>query len=131
MFTYQDMSTRELKNALDATRVRGNYEEQIYIGTRIVKGNNPCGVYATEEQIRAELAKRPHIPSAAEGKLLRRLIAETGQSADWLRAHPKYGMMLVDVQHPNRKEVPKSSAPFMKKVYGKLFGRMCKVVEDR
>lgn len=129
MFTYQDMSTQELKNALDSTRGRRNYgDTDVYVGTRITKGNNPHGVYATEEQIRKELIKRQHIPSRKEGKLLRRLIAETGQSADWLRAHPRYGMMLVDVQHPLRKEVPRGRAPFMKKVYGRLFESMCKVV---
>ncbi len=139
--TLKQLSTRELLEArrearfakvYDGDRLKsaGGFMKRAYVAGRLVKGGTIEGVFATEDELQAELATRSHVPNKSEGKLLRRLMAQTGQSADWLRAHPKYGQMLVDHQHPNRKEITKSrAAQILPYVGNKHFREAYKVVK--
>lgn len=79
----KDVSTRELLNALNGYSYhRACYEhslgivdevdEQILVAHRTVAGGISVPIYATNLEIRQELAKRPHVPSKREGSALRR-----------------------------------------------------------
>lgn len=79
-----DFTTRELKNALHSN-YRFDYEDyyayddkpkQFWVGQRHLPGGQLTGFYATEAKIRAELRKRPHLPSKKEDKTIRRLMAK-------------------------------------------------------
>ena len=85
----EDVSTKELMNSLNSYSYhRGCYErslgygvepaEQILVAHRTVAGGKSVPIYATDLQIRQELAKRPHIPSKREGAALRRAKAKAG-----------------------------------------------------
>jgi uncharacterized short protein YbdD (DUF466 family) len=136
--TLKDISTRELLRARrdarygseyggDRLKQAGDFTKRETIAFRLVKGGESQSAVATMDELLAELATRPHIPSRSEGKLLRRLMAQTGQSADWLRAHPKYGEMLADHQHPNRRRITKEQAARFAKPHFKGFGNVFKV----
>ena len=138
--TLKDISTRELKQRLgtirlnhedDSERLKGDggFLKRIGIASRQVKGGSYECAAATVDELTAELATRPHIPGRAEGKVLRRLIAQTGWTAEQLRAHPKFGMQLADAQYPYRREISAKDAPFFAKVHGKRFGSTYKVVK--
>jgi hypothetical protein len=51
---------------------------------------------ANSDQVRAELAKRPHVMNKAESKLMRKLQAQTRMSEEQIRNIPKYKTMLAD-----------------------------------
>lgn len=132
--TAKDMPTRQLLKALRASCSSFFDDEQahekfeIFIGKVTATGGFQYGVFATRQQIRQVLETRPHIPNKAESKLIRRLQSETGQTVEWLRAHPKYGQMLVDAQYPNRQEIPAEQAKIKMKYLGSLFGKLYKVI---
>lgn len=138
--TLKDISTRELMRALkglhvlnegdpeDPLKFAGRFERRQRIANRLVKGGDSEACMATESELIAELNTRPHIPGRAEGKVLRRLMAQTGWTADQLRAHPKFGEELADAQYPNRRHIPQSWAANYQKVYGESFGRLYKVI---
>lgn len=137
--TLKDISTRELKARLrdirhhedDGDRLKsdGDFTKRIFIASRQVKGGDYESAAATVSELQAELATRPHIPNRAEGKLLRRLMAQTGWTADQLRAHPKFGMQLADLQHPHRREISVKEAKRIAPRIGKIFGSIYKVVK--
>ena len=117
--TIHDISTRELRDALrggDFFTVEN--VDAIFVATRVTPGG-PVSVYATVDEIKAVLATRPHLNSKREGKLIRRLMATTGQSEQWLRAHPTYGKMIGDASHPHRRPIPKEEYVRLKRVLGK------------
>lgn len=85
----EDVSTKELMNSLNSYSYhRACYErslgygtevaEQILVAHRTVAGGISVPIYATESQVRQELAKRPHLPSKREGAALRRAKAKAG-----------------------------------------------------
>ena len=127
--TIKQMSVKELKSALRGRDWFNTEEvdgaEKVYVGSRL-SGVDENGrqishlVHATKQEIRDELALRPHVPSKREGALLRRLMSQTGMSEKELRANPKYGKELVDIQqsHP-RRVITKDQAKWYQKVYGK------------
>ena len=80
---------------------------KVFIGSVTDKGGVEVEIHVTEDELMDELKKRPHVPSKKEAKLIRSLKAKTGQSEEWLRAHPKYGQEIVEVTNPNRVEVSK------------------------
>ena len=123
MATLQDMHTRQLLNALRSYHYTSEYEEseRVFVGKVIAKGGEVEAVYATISEIRAVLNTRPHVSSKQEGKLLRRLRAQTGMSEAELRKHPKYGTMLFNVQHPRRQVISPKQAPWYQMVYQSLF----------
>ena len=93
--TLQDITTRELLGI----RLNQYYaDETILIASRLGKGGEYQNVFATIDEVRQELVKRPHISSKKEAKLIRRLKSQTGQSEEWLRKHPRYGQEIVDAQ---------------------------------
>lgn len=96
MITIKDISTREL---LDINlRTYHPDGEAIIVASRLVAGGQVENVYATIDEIRRELANRPHVCGKKEAKTIRRLKAQTGQSEEWLRSHPRYGQDIVDAQ---------------------------------
>jgi hypothetical protein len=101
--TIKDISTREL---LDI-RLNQYYPdgEVILVASRLGKGGEVHNVYATLDEIRRELSNRPHVCGKKEGKLIRRLKAQTGQSEEWIRAHPRYGQDIVDAQQTTPRRV--------------------------
>lgn len=131
------ISTRELLAArrsvrwdseYDVDRVKaGGFTKRAFVASRPVKGGECQGVSATIDELLAELETRPHLPGRSEGKLLRRLMAQTGWTADQLRAHPKFGEQLADNQHPNRRVISKSEARRVQPAVGARFGSMFKV----
>lgn len=72
--------------------------EKRLVGCRLTTGGISQAVYSTRKGLLDELATRPHVPSKAESKVIRRLMSKTGQSEKWLRHHPKYGQEIVDAQ---------------------------------
>jgi hypothetical protein len=132
MLTVKDMTTRELLSAAKGARAyyAGNVDEGDYfIGQRFVKGGDMAICRATFAEIVSELNTRPHLPSKREGKTIRRLRAQTGQSEEWLRSHPKYGQEIVDAQYPNRTPISSEYAARIAPAYGRWFGCMYKIVE--
>lgn len=134
------ISTRELKRAYQEgkrgcvfegleTKTDGGFEKRGRIANRLVKGGESRSVVASISELKAELESRPHIPGKKEGKLLRRLMKDTGQSAEWLRAHPKFGEQLADAQHPNRQRITPVWAPYYAARDGKNFGNHFKVIK--
>lgn len=134
------ISTRELLAArrsvrwdseTEGDRVKaGGFVKRAFVASRLVKGGEYQGVSATIDELLAELETRPHVPSRSEGKLLRRLMAQTGWTADQLRAHPKFGAQLADNQHPNRHRISKAEAARVLPAVGKThFGNSYKVVK--
>ncbi len=116
MKTISDMSTKALLLARSDFRgYRGCYdfdgcvklEDKIFIGSVTDKGGAEVEIHVTEDELMDELKKRPHVPSKKEAKLIRSLKAKTGQSEEWLRAHPKYGQEFFVVTKPNRIEISK------------------------
>jgi hypothetical protein len=130
MITIQDLTTRELLQARDTYRNRyytDEDEDQLLIGKRLVEGGNEEHVVGTMADIMAELNRRPHVSTKMEAKLIRRLRAQTGQTEEWLRAHPKYGQEIADAQRPNRQVIGASYAKTIAPLLGKFFGKMYKV----
>lgn len=134
--TIKNITTQELLNAPAGARLAGygSYDEgcssdSIFVGSRPEKGGEPVGFHLTCDELTVELATRPHIPGKAEGKLLRRLMSETGWTADALRAHPKFGEQLADAKFPNRRMVSAAWAKAHAPLYGAHFGRMFKIGE--
>jgi hypothetical protein len=79
----EDVSTKELLNALHPFYHPLYYgddseRQQILVAHRTVAGGKSVPIYATESQVRQELAKRPHLPSKREGAALRRARAKAG-----------------------------------------------------
>ena len=127
-----DMSTEELLNALRVYPYEyyepDDVPHKIYVGSRLVKGGERVEVWGTRSEIRGALVGREHVPNRKEGKLLRRLRAQTGMTEEQLRAHPRFGQQLVDVQQSvPRQVISKKQAPWYQKVYGSLFGKRFKV----
>jgi ribosomal protein L35 len=60
----------------------------------ILDNHSQCVV--THEQVKAELATRPHIPNKNEAKALRRIMAQTHLSEAEVRAIPKYQAELAE-----------------------------------
>lgn len=129
MITIKDISTQELLTSISGKRYNDitNDEEEIFVGFRLVPGGTvemPMSesVYATRTEIKAELALRPHVSNKAEGKLIRKLMAQTGQSEEWLRAHPRYGQEIFEIGNCNgkkRKTISKESYVEASKYYTK------------
>jgi len=69
-----------------ALKFKGQYD--------ILDNHSECVV--THEQIKAELATRPHIPNKNEAKALRRIMAQTHLSEEQVRATPKYQAELAE-----------------------------------
>lgn len=119
--TLSDLSTRELLNAIRASRSyhrpwfdEDPEDERVYVGHRALKGGDVRSVYATHDEIRAALRLREHVPTKKEGKTLRRLRAQTGMSADQLRVHPRFGQDVVDAQlNRTRKVITAKYARFL------------------
>lgn len=141
-YTLSQVPTRVLLKALGQMRLshestdcstKSIFEKRQHVTGRpagVVDGQTVFdSVGATQSEVLAELATRPHVPSKGEGKLLRRLQAQTGMSADQLRAHPKYGAQLADFQHPRRRVITPAEAERVAPVVGKGFGSMFKVVK--
>lgn len=144
MITIKDMSTAELLAAFRAGRIMPNdwdhklkraVPAKVFVGSRKVPGGTaeyPLyeSVHALVGEIEAELKTRPHIPGKAEGKLLRRLMSETGWTEETLRAHPKFGEQLADAQHPNRRKISRTEAKRLVPILGRRqIGNTCKIVE--
>jgi hypothetical protein len=130
MITLQDMSTRELIAAAQPPYYPCDDTNPVLVGTRLLPGGVPQEVYATLDELTEELKKRPHVSSKLEAKTIRRLRSQTGQTEEWLRAHPKYGQEIADAQNPNRRPVTADWAKRMMPLYGeKIFGRMFKVIQ--
>ena len=103
--------------------------EQIAVGSRMVEGGTKVTLFASRDEILAELSVREHVPGKREAKVIRRLQAQTGQTEEWLRAHPKFGMEIADAQNPNRRTITPAEAAQRAKYYSpKLFGKLFKVV---
>ena len=133
--TIQDLSTRELLSAFRALRIEGRAgwgpntgADTFVAGSRLHTGGVVGGVSCTEDELVAELALRPHVLSKQEGRVIRRLQAQTGWTVEQLRAHPRFGMEIADAQYPNRKEVSQAFAAHNAAHYGKWFGRLFKVI---
>ena len=136
--TLRDISTRELLKALPLAVMYCDWysdygtkldiSKPIFVAKRLLKGGEIYEIFATEIDIRAVLKTRPHIPGKKEAKVIRRLMAKTGQSEEWLRAHSRYGQELVDAQYPNRRIVTPEWAASMSPHYGPYFQDMFKVV---
>lgn len=86
----KDVSTKELLNSLNGDSYhRRCYERslgyeldgdnRILVAHRTVAGGISVPIFATNLEIRQELAKRPHIPSKREGAALRRAKAKAGR----------------------------------------------------
>ena len=131
MITIKDISTRELLASISSKRYDDitNSEEKIFVGSRLVPGGTaemPLSetVYATRYEIKKELALRPHVGGKAEGKLIRKLMAQTGQSEEWLRSHPKYGQEIFEAANCNgkaRTTISKKQYNSNEAFYGKEF----------
>jgi len=67
-----------------------------------------------------------HYPNKQEGKLLRRIMSETGLTEEQVRSHKKYRKMLTDAQKSGQKE--KGWSPFHLRVMEKVFKRLLKKV---
>jgi hypothetical protein len=132
MTTLRDLSTRELLNAAKSAHSWSFDEDtpaRIPVGRRLLAGGVVCVVEATLAEILSVLNTREHVPSKAEAKVIRQLQAKTGQSEEWIRAHPKYGQMLADVQFPNRRRISAREAARIAPLVGqRWFGRMYKVI---
>lgn len=134
--TLKDFTTRELLQAARNERAHGHRfdvehghaEDTVLVGTRLTKGNVPVAVYCKMQELLDELNTRPHVTGKREAKVLRRLQAQTGQSEEWLRAHPRFGQELVDAQYPNRRPCTPEFARRMAVYYGSAFGKLFKVV---
>jgi len=133
--TIQDLSTRELLSAFRALRIEGRSgcgpntgADTVVVGSRLHPGGVVGGVSCTEDELLAEIALRPHVPSKQEGRVIRRLQAQTGWTAEELRAHTRFGMEIADAQYPNRQEVSPEFAERNADLYGKSFGRLFKVI---
>jgi hypothetical protein len=144
VITIKDMSTPELLAALRDVKVMPNdwdsdakrpVPRKVFVGSRKVPGGTaeyPLyeSVHALVGEIEAELATRPHVPGKVEGKLLRRLMAQTGWTEEALRAHPRYGEQLADAQHPNRRKISRTEAKRLVPVIGRRhIGNNFKIVE--
>lgn len=129
MITLSDMSTRELIRAL-----RGfdwfdddDHDSEVYVGKRWVAGGIEQRVFGKLSDVRDELAKRPHIPSRQEGRIIRRIQAQTGLSVEEIRRIPKYQDELADANYPNRRLVTADWAKRAAPTYGRVFNRLFKV----
>lgn len=116
--TIKDMTTKELLAALDACRSCDDANPMVRVGQRAVADGIMAVVNATEDEIRFELSGRPHVPSKKEAKVIRQLKAQTHQSEEWLRAHPKYWQKIMDACYPNRRVVDQQTYTKMVKRYG-------------
>lgn len=134
MITIKDISTKEL---LWALRVRSQYQyeypdfiqsgEKLLVGCRLTTGGISQAVYSNRKELLDELATRPHVPSKAKSKVIRRLMSKTGQSEEWLRQHHKYGQEIVDAQLPNRRFVSPEWAKVNSRYYKSMFEKLFKV----
>lgn len=137
MITIKDISTKELLRTM-RRRVCSQYHyeypnfiqsgEKLLVGCRLTTGGISQAVYSTRKELLGELATRPHVPSKAESKVIRRLMSKTGQSEEWLRQHHKYGQEIVGAQYPNRKLVSAEWAKANCSYYDSMFGKLFKVV---
>jgi hypothetical protein len=134
IITLYDMSTRELLKALRSVpyerydRYEDDEIEKIRVGSRILPGGEQVSVWATRSEIKGALVGREHVPSKKEGKLLRQLKAKTGMTEAQLRAHPKFGQELVDVQLSQpRRIISKEEAIWYRQVFGSFFATRFKV----
>ena len=124
--TIKDMTTKELLNAKTSLapgefrdgdgHLRGT--DLVAIGHRVVSGGKVVEVKATRAEIINELNTRPHVPSKKEAQVIRQLKAQTHQSEEWLRAHPKYWQKIVDVSYPNRRAVTKQEYEKLARQHG-------------
>lgn len=128
MVTIADMSTKELLSALRSVYHYDEDDEVIYVGKRLGAGGVELHFRASVQDIRNELNSRPHVPNQKEGKVLRRIRAQTGLSEEQIRAIPKYQEELMDACYPNRREMPLAQAKLVSRYYGRCFNRMFKVV---
>jgi hypothetical protein len=137
MITLDKISTRELLKELrsrrawyqdDTSGTKPEFVKRIFVASRLVTGGEHDAAMATLDELQEELNRRPHVPGKPEGKLLRRLMKETGWTADQLRAHPRFGAELADAQHPNRREIYPWLAKHLAPALGKDFGSRYKVV---
>lgn len=136
MITIKDISTRELLIALRISSQSCCYdfetvmdsEHKILVGSRLTTGGNYQTVYATKKDILDELSTRPHISNKKESKVIRRLMAKTGHSEEWLRQHSKYGQEIADAQYPNRRIVSSDWAKQYSERFGSMFGKLFKVI---
>lgn len=129
--TIQNLSTRELLAAFRQLRIEGRGDgggRTAVVGSRIHTGGVVGGVSCTEDELLAEIAIRPHVPGKQEGRVIRRLQAQTGWTVEELRAHTRFGMEIADAQYPNRTEISPAHAQRYAAHYGKSFGRLFKVV---
>jgi len=133
--TIQNLSTRELLSAFRALRIEGRAgwgpntgADTVVVGSRLHPGGVLGGVSCTEDELVAEIALREHVPSKQEGRVLRRLQAQTGWTVEELRAHPRFGMEIADAQYPNRQQISPVHAERYAALYGKSFGKLFKVV---
>lgn len=131
MATLSDMSTKELMRAL-----RGNdyfdsiANVEVYVGKRLITGGVEQHITALVADVRAELAKRPHLPNKQEGRIIHRIRSNTGLTEEQIRATPKYQEELADAQYPNRREMTATQAKLVSQCYGKWFNRLFKVVKN-
>lgn len=116
--TIKDMTTKELLAALESCRGHDEINPTVRVGQRAVADGIMAVVNATEDEIRFELSGRPHVPSKKEAKVIRQLKAQTHQSEEWLRAHPKYWQKIMDACYPNRRVVDQQTYTKMVKRYG-------------
>jgi hypothetical protein len=125
--TIADVPTRSLLSALRSYRAHGydywTNEPQAIV---LKVSHNRREVF-TEQELMAELSKRPHIANAREGKVVRRLMATNHMTAPAGRRHPVLGHQVVDAQYPSRRECTPKWARTTGKLYGKSFARLFKV----
>lgn len=132
-----DFTTRELKRAL-RSNYSGYWEEyedsskprELWVGQRFLPGGQLCGFYATEESIRFALSKREHVPAKKEGKTIRRLMAQTGMTADELRKHPRFGQEIADAQNPHRTVITSKEAKRLLPALGRSRIRQVYKIKD-
>lgn len=129
MTTIYDMTTRELIKALRIARAY-YYNDPTPVGSRLVEGGVLETVWATRDEIIQELSTRPHVPSKKEAQFIRQLRAKTGQTEEWLRAHPRYGQEIADACYPNRREVSAVEYAQNKQWYGSWVDHFFKIKQE-
>ena len=80
-------TTGELQKYLDGVRqFNGQYD--------ILGENSGCVV--TNEQVKAEMSTRPHVPNKNEAKALRRIMSQTGMTSEEVYTVLKFRQQLAD-----------------------------------
>lgn len=104
-------------------------EERLHIHSRPSSADTWDVVFATRDELLAELRTRPHVSSTREAKVIRRLMAQTGWSEAQLRAHSRFGQEIAHAQNPNRQIISVKEAKRIAPLLGqKYFQALYKIV---